>query len=365
MPDLFQIIADLSHTSSKLILIFAIHRNRSAEGVSLLTQLLYVLVFITRYLDLLSPRAWANAYLVFYKLLYFTTSFYVIYIMMRVYPRTREKEQAWKLAIWSLIGCTLLAPLVMLSMTSTWSFMELFWDFSQILESVCILPQLLLLRQTSVPTVIDSYYLLTLGIYRMIYIIHWIWGYATGSPPITVSVVFGIVQTALYADFAWVYLTRQRVKLRGGVVVDSDDMSKGFLVRRIVGRVGRHSQDGLGDGSDEDGDALSRQENGTIRPTAPNSSNRWGVRGISVSADDTLHDYQARKTNGQPNRGTGEYADIEAERDAQMMDPSHFEDDDDVDAPPPPPPAKDAPSRAVPEVEGDSSAGEWQSNAPK
>jgi hypothetical protein len=31
---------------------------------------------------------------------------------------------------------------------------------------VCVLPQLLLLRQTTVPTVIDSYYLLALGSYR-------------------------------------------------------------------------------------------------------------------------------------------------------------------------------------------------------
>ena len=37
------------------------------------------------------------------------------------------------------------------------------WVFSEMLESVCILPQLILLRQTTVPTVIDSFYLLALG----------------------------------------------------------------------------------------------------------------------------------------------------------------------------------------------------------
>jgi hypothetical protein len=39
---------------------------------------------------------------------------------------------------------------------------------------VCVLPQLLLLRQTTVPTVIDSYYLLALGSYRGFYILNWI-----------------------------------------------------------------------------------------------------------------------------------------------------------------------------------------------
>jgi len=44
------------------------------------------------------------------------------------------------------------------------------------------------------------------------------------------------VQTALYLDFAWVYWTRQRVKLRGGSIVDEADLGKGWLVRRFVGR---------------------------------------------------------------------------------------------------------------------------------
>ena len=48
---------------------------------------------------------------------------------------------------------------------------QLLWTFSIILESVCVLPQLLLLRQTSVPTVLDSYYLVTLGSYRFLYIL--------------------------------------------------------------------------------------------------------------------------------------------------------------------------------------------------
>src|SRR3954452_19220917 len=103
------------------------------------------------------------------------------------------------------------------------------YTFSIILESVCILPQLLLLRQTSVPTVIDSFYLLALGSYRAFYILNWIerkvdevyWR------PDPVSITFGIVQTALYLDFAWVYWTRQRVKLRYGGIVDSDDISRG------------------------------------------------------------------------------------------------------------------------------------------
>lgn len=229
---------------------------------------------------------------------------------------------------------------------------KLLWTFSIILESVCVLPQLLLLRQTSVPTVLDSFYLVTLGSYRFFYILNWLVrgiGEHWFDPT---SVVFGIIQTALYLDFAWVYYSRQRVKLRGGGIVDSDDISKSFFVKRFIGRRGNRNSVDTEEGDEEAG--LAGQENGTIRP-----SGRWGARSVSVSADDTLQ----------------EHFDGSA-RDAQMVDPSHFEDDDyDEDADAPPPPAKDSKSSkdskdnkpAPPPKDTDetvgSSAGEWQENA--
>lgn len=183
-----------------------------------------------------------------------------------------------------------------------------------------MLPQLLLLRQTSVPTVLDSYYLVTLGSYRFFYILNWILHAATGQGVDPVSTIFGIVQTLLYVDFAWVYYSRQRVKLRGGGVVDSDDLSKSFLVNRFIGNKKRSNTGQDEDIADED-EALAGQENGTIRPSG-GGQGRWGARGISVSADDTLEEHQARGPQ-------------------ELSNPDAFEDEDEeVDAPPPP--AKDA-----------------------
>lgn len=112
--NVFRILGDVSHTASKCILIWAIHNNKSAEGVSLLTQWLYMLVFCARYLDLfwVPPQfSWWNTLL---KLFYISSSVYIVYIMMRVYARTREKEYAWKLATWSLGASLVSAPLVCL-----------------------------------------------------------------------------------------------------------------------------------------------------------------------------------------------------------------------------------------------------------
>lgn len=107
--NIFRILGDLSHTASKCILIWAIHSNRSAEGVSLLTQLLYILVFLTRYLDLFWVAPWFSWWNFVLKIFYVTSSAYIVFLMMRVFARTREKEYGWKLAIWCLAGSTVAA----------------------------------------------------------------------------------------------------------------------------------------------------------------------------------------------------------------------------------------------------------------
>lgn len=175
-----------------------------------------------------------------------------------------------------------------------------------------MLPQLQLLRQTSVPTVLDSYYLVTLGSYRFFYILNWIYRAASERYFDPISLIFGVIQTLLYIDFAWVYYSRQRVKLRGGGVVDSDDLSKSFLVRRFLG--GRRSQEYNEDITEED-EALAGQESGTVRPSAPGRGTSWGARGISVSADDTLDQHNNMNAS-------------------EIADPAAFEDDYDNDAPP-------------------------------
>lgn len=114
--NIFRILADVSHTLSIATLIYVIHNNKSSEGISLLTQLLYAVVFGTRYLDLFwtSPGHGRDLWNFVLKIVFLTTSAYIIFIMMRVFARTREKEYGWKLAIWSLVGSILGAPVVCL-----------------------------------------------------------------------------------------------------------------------------------------------------------------------------------------------------------------------------------------------------------
>lgn len=189
---------------------------------------------------------------------------------------------------------------------------QLLWVFSEILEAVCIVPQLLLLRQTTVPTVIDSYYLVALGTYRFLYVLNWIVrGINEDNYVDPTSWIWGTIQTALMIDFAWVYYTRQRVKLRQGGVVDSEDLGRGWLVGRLAG-MGRKSTDNF----DYDEESAHQERN------AP--QNKWGRRGISVSADEGVLDAPKRKGA------------VDRDSESQpLADPAAFEDDDsDDDAPP-------------------------------
>lgn len=209
------------------------------------------------------------------------------------------------------------------------------WVFSEILESICVVPQLLLMRQTTVPTVIDSFYLATLGTYRFLYILNWIVrGVEEGHKDPT-SWVWGTIQTALMIDFAWVYYSRQRVKLRRGGVVDSEDLTRGWLVGRFVGR---KSVD-----FDFDEEESARQEAQNGQP-----KNTWGRRGISVSADEGVRDAPRKKNPGNRN------LDPEAQ---PLADPAAFEDDSDdgLDAPPP----ASAAASSRPHESGVSGGDEW------
>jgi hypothetical protein len=194
------------------------------------------------------------------------------------------------------------------------------------------LPQLLLLRQTSVPTVIDSFYLITLGSYRGLYILNWIYREISphGRYPEAIPVIFGVLQTAFYIDFFWVYYSRQRVKLRGGGIVDADDVSKGWILNKVFG-----NKRIVGDiDEDESTPALADDVENGHRSGAPRTGSNWGARGISVSADNGVLESESDRVFSEQEDGIIDAGD-DADPDAKMKDPDELarilEDDDSDD----------------------------------
>ncbi|CAG2108603.1 unnamed protein product [Medioppia subpectinata] len=86
---------------------------------------------------------------------------------------------------------------------------EVYFDsFSIYLESVAILPQLFLVSKTGEAETITSHYLMALGSYRALYLMNWIWRYYFEGFYDLIAIVAGIVQTVLYCDFFYLYVTR-------------------------------------------------------------------------------------------------------------------------------------------------------------
>jgi ER lumen protein retaining receptor len=138
------------------------------------------------------------------KIIFLATSFRIVYYMRfdKVVKQTYDKEQDTFRHIFLIVPCGLLALLIHSSMSVT----ELLWTFSIYLESVAILPQLVLMQRTQNIDNLTGNYVFLLGTYRGLYIINWIYRYFTETRYRQWIVwTSGVLQTALYADFFYYY----------------------------------------------------------------------------------------------------------------------------------------------------------------
>jgi len=200
--NIFRLFGDLAHLTSIFILVHKIHTTRSCRGISFKTQALYVLVFVMRYLDLFFR--WISVYNFVMKIIFIASSCYILYLMkFRFRPTHDPSIDTFKIEY-------LLGPCFLLSLVFNYRFSltEIMWTFSIYLEAVAIFPQLFMLQRTGEAETITTHYLAALGIYRALYIPNWIYRYFTEDVVDPIAVVAGLVQTGLYLDFFYVYVTK-------------------------------------------------------------------------------------------------------------------------------------------------------------
>lgn len=106
----FRLAGDMLHVLSILVLIMRLSITKNAIGISIKTQQLYLLVFITRYLDLFFT--FYSFYNSIMKVLYIVSTSYVIYMVYFTEPFKTNYEKShdsflhWYFAV---IPCLLLA----------------------------------------------------------------------------------------------------------------------------------------------------------------------------------------------------------------------------------------------------------------
>ena len=201
--NIYKLIADFLHLLSFLILIYKLLNDQSAKGISCKTQEIYLIVFLTRYLDLLIYTI--SLYNTIMKILFITVTIIIIYLIrfIRTISITYNREKEDNFPHLNLIPFALIMSLIINNKFDYW---EIIWSFSLWLESVAILPQINILLQNNGVEKFTGHYIASLGAYRFFYLLSWIHDYYYGNYISFVSILSGIVQVLIYADFFYVYL---------------------------------------------------------------------------------------------------------------------------------------------------------------
>ncbi|EGD88238.1 hypothetical protein H112_04723 [Trichophyton rubrum D6] len=201
--NIFRLLADISHLLSIFILLQKMKSSSSCSGISFKSQSLYLIVYVTRYLDLFWNFT-GSPYNTIFKILFISSSAYTIYLMLNDYKPTNDPNIDTFKVVYLLGASAVLGVLFPYKYTAS----EILWAFSIWLESVAILPQLFMLQRTGEAETITTHYLFALGIYRALYIPNWIYRYFSDGYFDPIAVVAGIIQTILYADFFWIYFQK-------------------------------------------------------------------------------------------------------------------------------------------------------------
>ncbi|KAJ2079057.1 endoplasmic reticulum retention protein [Coemansia sp. RSA 988] len=201
--NIFRLSGDLLHLASIFILIARLQQTKSCVGISLKSQFLYLLVFTTRYLDLF--LGFVSVYNTLMKIFFLASSAYIVYLMYSPLKESYDKS----LDSFRVEFIIAAAAVFALAFPHKYSVVEVLWSFSIYLESVAIMPQLFQMTRTGEADNITSHYVFALGGYRALYILNWFYRYYTEDNYVDyISWIAGIVQTALYGDFFYIYFTR-------------------------------------------------------------------------------------------------------------------------------------------------------------
>lgn len=200
--NIFRLLGDLSHLLAIVILLLKIWKSRSCAGISGKSQILFALVYTTRYLDLFTN--YVSLYNTVMKIVFLAASYGTLYLMYVKFRATYDSNHDTLRLEFLLIPVACLALLF----NHEFSFLEILWAFSIYLEAVAILPQLFMVSKTGEAESITSHYLFALGSYRGLYILNWIYRYYTESFQDWIAIIAGIVQTVLYCDFFYLYITK-------------------------------------------------------------------------------------------------------------------------------------------------------------
>lgn len=227
--NVYRLTGDVSHLVALIVLLVKIWRSHSCIGISGKSQVLYALVFTTRYTDLI--MYFISFYNTIMKVSFLLLTYATVYSIYGKFKTTYFAKNDSFPVMLLLPAVGILAFVIRYRGTESPAF-EFLWTFSICLESVAIMPQLLMIFKMGRTEIITTFYLITLGSYRAWYLVNWVYRYRTEGYFDIVAIAAGIVQTVLYVAF---FLAAFLVKVPLYEKVSQDDDENGTQTHESVG----------------------------------------------------------------------------------------------------------------------------------
>lgn len=212
--NIFRRAGDMLHLVGTFLLLATIVFRGSTRGISWKSQLLYLVVFVTRYLDLphniktfmmLPAEASRMQYLIVFKLTYILAQFLILYLFWRLKNNGVKENESHKdtCNIWFILVPYFFVAFFFSSVPST---EERLWTYSEYIEAFAMVPQYIFqyrsdrkgvrLRCTMV-----EIWIFCIGSYRCFYFCNWIWKEYHQMYVASHSLIGGFLQNLLFFDF--------------------------------------------------------------------------------------------------------------------------------------------------------------------
>lgn len=252
--NVFRLAGDFLHFGGMLLGLVAVFGARSVEGFSGKSQLLFLAVYVSRYLDMFTEVQ--GMYLMFFKI----TFNLITVTMLGAFAWLHETYD------FSADSCNLVAIVAPTAafayVTSNGTgFQKEMWTFSEFLEPLALLPQYIVCYRSIRIRPAAVLYVLCVGGYRVFYVLNWIYKRAKwhGQYHDYTSWFGGLVECVLFFDFLIRISQRREVignmgaSSLGRVILSIDDgagrlsekIELGVMGRRIpLGLTGHGSQEG-------------------------------------------------------------------------------------------------------------------------
>lgn len=258
--NIFRYVGDYMHFAGMLLALAVIFVTRSVEGFSRKTQVLYQIVYITRYLDVF--RVQQVMYLLFFKV-----SFNVVTALMLtaffLFEKTYEAD-ADSSNLLAILVPIFVAAYIMSEGTGLEKEM---WTLSEFVEPFALVPQYIMCYRAKNIRFVTIVYVMAVGGYRVMYVCNWIYKRYTWHTAYHdyTSWMGGALECLLFIDFV-LRIARRRDEIipetslgRALVFVDS---GAGKIAEKIeLSTIGRRLPFGLsGTGMHHDDNAARQWE---------------------------------------------------------------------------------------------------------